>query len=368
MKIPPIDLSIYNKKFEERIIRRISENIVRNTFILGPEVSELEEKFKKKYGVKHAIAVNSGTDALLLSLDAYDIGKNDEVIVPAFTFIATVDVVIRLGAKPVFVDINCDTFNMNVEEIEKKLTPKTKAIIPVHLYGLPANMDKIMQIARKYDLIVVEDCAQAQDAKFNDKYVGTIGHIGAFSFYPTKNLGGMGDGGIILTNDDSVADKIKKMRDHGRSEGYDFPLIGYNSRLGVFQAAALNVKFDDLDNFIKEKRNLAEYYIENLKDIEEIKLPLEPQNCRHTYNLFTIKTKKRNELKRFLSQQGIGTMIYYPKPLHLQKCLQFLEYKKGDFPVSEKVADEVLSLPLYFGLQKEKQKYIIENIRKFFEK
>lgn len=366
MKIPPINLSRVNQPFTKNILRRFEKILEDNAFILGPEVKELESRFRSEYEIPHAIGVNSGTDALLLALKSLGIGAGDEVITSAFTFIATADVIVRLGAKPVFADIDKDTFNINTEQIEEKINSKTRAIIPVHLYGLPCNMTRIMEIAKKHNLAVIEDCAQAQGATWKAHPVGTIGDFGAFSFYPTKNLGGLGDGGMILTRHDTLADHIIKMRDHGRSEGYSFPLIGYNSRLSSFQAAGLNEKMNCFSDMIKERQSIASSYYKELEKIPEVTCPVIPPHATHTYNQFTIKTSHRDELRAYLGEKGIGSVIYYPSPLHLQPCFAYLKYKEGDFPVSEQVCKEILSLPIFIGLGESELYYIIDTIVDFF--
>ncbi len=366
MKIPPLDLKRSNQPYTKGILQRFEKIMEENSFILGPEVKELEKRFRKEYDVPHAIGVNSGTDALLLALKAAGIEPGDEVITPTFTFIATADVVIRLGAKPVFVDIDKRTCNIDPDFIEEKITSKTKAILPVHLYGLPCDMTRIKEIARKHNLVIVEDCAQAQGATWQGKPVGTLGDFGAFSFYPTKNLGGLGDGGMILTTHEQEADKIRKMRDHGRSEGYTFPLIGYNSRLSSFQAAGLNEKMNHFPGMLKERQDIAAYYKKRLQNIEEICFQEIPPQATHSYNQFAITTKQRDALKQHLAEHGIGSLIYYPEPLHFQKCFSFLDNKKGDFPVSEQICREVLNLPLFVGLGESEMSYIIDTVKDFF--
>ncbi len=366
MKIPPIDLKRSNSRFTENILVRFEKILEENAFILGPEVKELEQRFRNTYGSSHAIGVNSGTDALLLALKACDIGPGDEVLVPAFTFIATADVVVRLGARPVFIDIDEQTYNINSDLLEQKITSQTRAIIPVHLYGLACNMDSIMKVAEKHNLSVIEDCAQAQGSTWKGKPVGTIGDFGAFSFYPTKNLGGLGDGGMILTSHKKAAEDIIKMRDHGRSEGYTFPLIGYNSRLSSFQAAGLNEKMACFPQMLEERQQLASFYRKGLSDIKQVHCPYVPEEATHTYNQFTIRTSQRDKLRDYLAKKDIGTVIYYPDPLHVQECFQYLGYKPGDFPVSEQASREILSLPLFIGLGDSEMLYIIESIGDFF--
>ena len=361
-----LDLKHQHKSFKKEIMKAIEEVVDSSQFILGSYVKKFEEEFKKVCGSKYVLGLNSCTDALFLSLKALGISPGDEIITPVYTFVATVDVIIRAGAKPVFVDINVDSFNIDIKKIEEAITKRTKAIIPVHLYGLSADMKPIMKIAKKYNLYVIEDCAQSILAKYNGKFCGTIGITGGFSFYPTKNLGAMGDGGVLITDNDDVANLVYKYRDHGKSEGYYFDVIGYNSRLDAIQAAILKIKLKHLKDWVDGRIRNAHLYNKLFKGTS-IKTPIESGKYSHVYNLYTIQVEKRDELKEYLSKKGIQTAIYYPIGNHLQKCFSYLGYKDGDFPVCEKITKKVLSLPVYNGLKKDEIEYITKTILKFYK-
>jgi dTDP-4-amino-4,6-dideoxygalactose transaminase len=374
-----LDLKAQYQSIKKEIDQAIKKVLDNCNFILGPEVEKLENNVAKYCGVKYGVALNSGTDALLLSLKALGIKPKDEVIVPSFTFISTAEVVSLIGAKPVFIDIKSSTFNINPELIEKLITPKTKAIIPVHLFGLSAEMDKIMKIARKHKLKVIEDAAQAIGAKYSpphqnigrqgkNKKVCSFGDCGCLSFFPSKNLGGYGDGGMVVTNDKKLAEKIKMLRAHGTKRKYYHQIIGTSSRLDALQSAVLSVKLKHLDKWTKTRQKNAEYYTKNLKNIKEIIVPIFPFSAFHVFNQYTIRAQKRNQLQKYLAQNNIPTQVYYPHPLHLQPAFKYLKYKKGDFPETEKACQEVLSLPIYPELTKKQQDYIIQKIKKFYEK
>ena len=323
--------------------------------------------------VKHAIGMASGTDALLLSLRAC--GISGGVITTPFTFFATAGAIHNAGATPVFADIVPDTYNINAEEVKKLLRAKDnkkiriRAIIPVHLFGQAAEMDAIMEIAEEHDLVVIEDAAQAIGEEYNGKKVGSI-TIGCFSFFPSKNLGGYGDGGLVTTNDDDLADKIRTLRMHGAKPKYYHHVIGYNSRLDTIQAAILNVKLNHLGEWTNKRRDNAMFYSNALEDItdDKLELPQIAEGRKHIFNQYTIRVKngKRDKLKQFLEGQGISTAIYYPLPLHLQPCFSFLGYRKGDFPSTERASKEVLSLPVYPELEKEEREYVVDKICEFF--
>jgi len=364
--IPFLDLKHQHKSLKNEILKAIEEVIDSSQFILGSFVKDFEEEFKKICGSKYVLGLNSCTDALFLSLKALGIGPGDEVITPVYTFVATADVVIRTGAKPVFVDVDEDTFNIDVNKIEEAITKKTKAIIPVHLYGLSAEMKPIMEIARKYNLYVIEDCAQSILAKYNGQFCGTIGISGGFSFYPTKNLGGMGDGGVLITDNSELAQLVYKYRDHGKGKGYYYDVIGYNSRLDAIQAMILKVKLKYLKKWVEDRIKNAYLYNELFKN-SNIKTPKDFGKDSHVYNLYTIQVEKRDELMDYLNKKGIQTAVYYPLGNHLQKCFAFLGYKKGDFPICEKITPEVLSLPVYWGLKRKEIEYIAESIINFYK-
>ncbi len=348
------------KEIDEAVL-----SVLANTrFILGPEVKSFEEKVAAYCGTKSAVGVASGTDALLLSLRACGVGPGDEVITTSFSFFASAGVISRLGATPVFVDIDADTYNIDPTQVDKKISPKTKAIMPVHLFGQCADMDPIMDAAKRHNLKVVEDAAQSIGAKYKGKKAGTIGDFGCFSFFPSKNLGGAGDGGMVVTNDPEMAEMIRILRVHGSKPKYYHPIIGYNSRLDTIHAAILEVKLKYLDDWSKKRRKHAEVYNSAFKDLDVI-TPKEESFNYHIYNQYTIAVKKRDELRKHLKEKEIGHDSYYPVPLHLQECYKFLGYKKGDLPVSEEKAEEVVSTPVYPELTEEEQAYVISVIKEF---
>lgn len=365
--IPAVDLLAQYKSIKGSIDKAIAKVITDSAFIGGKYVEKLEEKVAAFCNTKYAVALNSGTDALYLSLWALNIGPGDEVITTPFTFIATAEVIAVRGAKPVFVDIEKDTFNIDITQIEEKITRKTKAIIPVHLFGQPAQMDKIMRLAKKYKLVVIEDACQAIGAEFKNKRVGSIGDVGCFSFFPTKNLGGYGDGGIITTNNRGLAEKVRKLRNHGSIVRYNNEMIGASSRLDGLQAGILLAKLPHLNGWNRRRREIARQYTNLLQEINQIQLPYEESNVYHVYNQYTIVvgSGKREALRQHLHQNGITSMIYYLTPLHLQKALKYLNCKKGDFPVAEQACTEVLSLPVYPQLTKNEIIYIANTIRSF---
>ena len=364
MKVPFLDLkrqySAIKKEMDEAVF-----SVLSNTqFILGPEVKSLEEKIASYCRTKFAIGVASGTDALLLSLRACGVKMGDEVITTGFSFFASAGVISRLGANPVFVDIDPETYNINPDQIEKKITPKTKAIMPVHLFGQCADMDPIIEVARKHNLKVIEDAAQAIGAEYKGKKAGAIGDFGCFSFFPSKNLGGAGDGGMVTANDPEMAEVVRVLRVHGSKPKYYHSTIGYNSRLDTLQAAILSVKLKYLDDWTKKRREHAEAYNSAFKDLDMI-TPKEENFNYHIYNQYTIAVKNRDELRNYLKEKQIGHDTYYPVPLHLQECYKFLGYKKGDLPISEKKAEEVVSIPIYPELTEEEQEYVISTIKGF---
>ena len=378
-KMKFLDLTKQYKSIKKEIdlaIKRVLEN---GQFIGGEEGESFEKEIAKFCGVKYAIGVNSGTDALLLSLKALGIGPGDEAITTPFTFIATAGVIANCGAKPVFADIESKTFNISPERIEGLITHKTKAILPVHLFGQMADMDEIMSIARKHNLYVVEDAAQAIGAETKSKVksqkskvlrAGSIGDVGCFSFFPSKNLGAYGDGGMVVTNNEKLAEKIRLLRNHGSSpkEKYLNLIIGTNSRLDALQAAILRVKLKYLAKWSSRRAKKADYYSKNLKGVGDIIVPKISSDRNHIFHQYTIRTKLRDKLQKYLKENEIPTMIYYPLPLHLQPAFKYLDYKKGDFPEAEKTAEEVLSLPIYPELSKKDQDFIIQKIKEFLGK
>ncbi len=363
-----VDLKRQYKLIKREIDVAIKRVLNNSNFILGKEVEDFEKKLAQFCGVKYAVGLNSGTDALSLSLKSLGIRKGDEVITTPFTFIATAEVIADLGAKPVFVDINPRTFNINSSKIEKAITRKTRAILPVHLFGQMADMSEIMKIAKKYKLYIIEDAAQAIGAEYKGKKAGSIGDLGCFSFFPAKNLGAYGDGGMVITNNKKLAEKIRLLRNHGSSskEKYLNLILGTSSRLDAFQAAILRVKLKYLPKWNKKRNEIAKHYNKLLKGVGDILTPFYLQNRTHIFHQYTIRTKKRTALREYLKEKGIPTMIYYPLSLYLQPAFKYLGYKIGDFPEVEKAAEEVLSLPIYPELSKSEQDYIIQRIKEFY--
>jgi dTDP-4-amino-4,6-dideoxygalactose transaminase len=346
---PFLDLGAQYAPIREEILAAMTRVMDSHHYILGPEVAAFEKEAGAYIGAKHAIGCASGSDALLLALMALGVGAGDEVIVPPFTFVATAGAVARLGARPIFVDIDPLTFNIAAGKIERAITDRTKAIIPVHLFGLSADMDEINRVARRRGIAVIEDAAQAIGAKFQGRIVGTLGDMCCFSFFPSKNLGGAGDGGLITTNDDGLAEKLKVLRVHGSRKKYEYEVVGVNSRLDSLQAAILRVKLKYLDHWAEGRRANAEQYrrLFAAAHIGGVRLPSEPSDCYHVYNQFTLRAEKRDALCAHLQEEGIPTVIYYPSPLHVQPAFAGYGYKRGDFPETEAACREVVSLPIY---------------------
>jgi len=359
--VPMVDLKKQFQEIKGEVFHVLTEILESSKYILGTKVSEFEKKVANYHGVREAIGVASGTDALHLSIDALGIGEGDEVITTPFTFFATVEAILYTGALPVFVDIEPDTLNIDASQIEANVTKKTKAILPVHLFGCPSDMKKILNIAKKNGLKVIEDCAQSFGAEVNGKKVGSIGDAGCFSFYPSKNLGGYGDGGMIILNSIRVADTIRELRNHGSRGSYIHKRVGLNSRLDEIQAGILLVKLMRIDEYNRKRRQNAALYNNLLSD--KVTCPIEKKDICHVYHQYTIISRKRDSIQQKLKKNGISSVIYYPVPLHLQKALKFLGYQKGDFPVAEKAAKEVLSLPMYPELEESVIEEIAEIIR-----
>ncbi len=364
MKVPVFNITRQNNMLED-FLGEVFQTVLNNgQFILGKEVELFEEKMSQYLDAGVSIGVASGSDALLLSLLALGIGAGDEVIVPGFTFFATAGAVSRTGATPVFVDVKAEDYNIDPEQIRVNITAKTKAIIPVHLFGMPVAMESILKIAKEHNLAVVEDCAQAMGSTYDGQPVGTFGDTGCFSFFPTKNLGAFGDGGLVVTNRPDLANTLRILRAHGAKQKYNHELLGFNSRLDALQAALLRTKLPYLNQWIQLRRKIAANYRQELQNIKEIKLPNDSED--HTYNQFTIATAKREGLRNFLKENGIETTIYYPLALHLQPVFRPLNYKEGSLPVSEKLTRQVLSLPIFPELTEGEQSYVINKIRQFF--
>ncbi len=370
MKVPLLDLKIQNDALRPEIDAAVKKVLDSNGFILGSEVKELENELAAYCETTYAIGCASGTDALLLALMALDVSHGDEVITTPYSFFATASSVTRLGAKPVFVDIDPQTYNLDVSQIETKITEKTKAIQPVHLYGQCAAMDELQKISEKHNVPLVEDAAQAIGSEDGGTRAGAMSAIGCFSFYPSKNLGAMGDAGFMTTNDETLARKLFALRVHGSFERYYHKWVGLNSRLDAMQAAILRVKLPRLDSWTEARQRNAENYRRLFTDAgltEEIILPFERENVRHIYNQFIIRVpQRRDELRSFLTENEIGTDIYYPVSLHLQECFAYLGYRENDFPESEKASRETLALPIYPELTGEQQAFVVEKTAEFF--
>lgn len=368
MKVPLLDLKPQYDSIKTDIDKAIANVLNHCKFIMGPEVGMLEQRLASYCHTKYAVGVASGTDALLLSLRALGVGPGDEVITTPFTFFATAGVISRLGARPVFVDVDERTFNINANHIEEKINKRTKAIMPVHLYGQMAWMDKIMEIASHYNLPVVEDAAQAIGAKYFGKLAGSIGTTGGFSCFPSKNLGAYGDAGFITTNDDTLVEKLRRLRVHGSQPKYYHQMVGYNSRLDTIQAAILLVKLDHLDSWHEKRRQKAKIYDTELSNVEGIKTPFVYDHNYHIYHQYTLIAENRDKLASFLKEKEIGFDTYYPLPLHLQECYKDLGYKSGDLPVSERLARNVISLPIYPELPESHQAFVIDSIKGFYRR
>ncbi|WP_425396081.1 DegT/DnrJ/EryC1/StrS family aminotransferase [Aeoliella sp.] len=366
--VPMLDVNRQNAPLLPEIDAAIAEVTRTGTFINGPACREFEEAMAARVGVEHAIGCASGSDALLLPLMAENIGPGDEVLLPSFTFFATAGAVARLGAKPVFVDILPDSFNIDPEDAARKITPATKAIIPVHLFGQAADMQALMALANEHNLVVIEDACQAIGSTAGGVAAGAIGHYGAFSFYPTKNLGGMGDGGLITTSDSEKADVIQRLRNHGQHPRYYHHLVGMNSRLDAMQAAVLNVKLQRLTEWGEARREHAERYtVEFIRRNVPLGLPIVVSGVSSVWNQYTVRVAdgQRDALQQALSAVGIGSAIYYPVPLHLQGCFETLGYKQGDLPHTEQAAEGVLSLPMFPEMTVEEQDRVIEAVAEF---
>lgn len=365
MQVPLLDLNAQNLPLEEELTAAFKRVLHSSRFILGPEVEELERKIAEMAGAKYGIGVSSGTDAILLALMALDIGPGDEVLCPSFTFFATAGCIARTGATPVFVDSTEDTFNIDVADAASKVTTKTKAIIPVHLFGQAADMDGITALAQEQDLPVIEDGAQALGAKYNGRPVGGIGTFGTFSFFPSKNLGGFGDGGMLVTNDDTLFERARSLRAHGSKPKYYHKYVGGNFRLDPLQAALLLVKLPHYDGYTRKRQKNAVQYTDNLLAAtrDSITLPVNKEGDGHIWNQYTLRLAggTRDELRRHLSSSGIGSEIYYPVPMDEQECFANLN-QKGACPVSSKMATEVLSIPVYPDLAEDQLRYVITKL------
>jgi dTDP-4-amino-4,6-dideoxygalactose transaminase len=365
--IPFVDLKAQYNSIKDEIDEAIQKVLNTTSFIMGEELIKFEEEFAPFCNTKYAIGVANGSDALVLALRACGIGKGDEVITVPHTFISTTEAITHVGGKIIFVDINPKTYTIDVSKIEEKITEKTKAIIPVHLYGLPVDMDPIIRLSEKYNLKIIEDAAQAHGAEYKGKKVGSIGDVGCFSFYPAKNLGAYGDAGMMTTNNKEIAEKAKLLRNHGRiTKKYEHEIEGYSSRLDNLQAAILRIKLRYLNRWNDNRRKSVEVYKRLLSEIDEIILPYEADYAKHVYHLYVIRTEGRNGLREVLKSNGIATGIHYPIPLHLQPAYNYLGYKEGDFPITEKTSQEILSLPMFAELTNEQIKEIVREIKNYY--
>ena len=366
MKIPFVDLKTQYLSIKDEIDNTISDVIENTAFIGGKNVADFEQNFAKKYGIKHCISVANGTDAIYIALKMLGIGTGDEVITVANSWISTSETISQTGAKPVFIDVD-NFFTIDVNKIEEKINSKTKAIIPVHLYGQPAEIEKIKQICNKHNLFLIEDCAQAHFAEYNNQLVGTFGDVATFSFYPGKNLGAYGDAGAIITNNDELAEKMRMFARHGALKKHLHKIEGINSRLDGLQAAILNVKLPHIQEWNKKRLQNARYYNELLKNITQIEIPKIKKNVKHIFHLYVIKTKKRTELQEFLNKNGVQTAIHYPVPLPFMKAYKYLNYLEKDFPIVAENKDKILSLPMFPELKKTEIEYVVDLIKQFFD-
>jgi len=394
MKVPIIDLKRQYEIIRDEIEKELLEVASSGYYIMGPKIAKFESDMAAYLNVKNVVSVSNGTDALVLALKACGITNGDEVITTPFTFFATAEAISLIGAVPVFVDVEEKAFNIDPEKIEEKISSKTKAILPVHIFGQTSDMDKINAIAKKNNLLVIEDACQAIGAKYKEKYAGGLGDIACFSFFPTKNLGAFGDAGMITTNDDNLAIVCRALREHaGGKIGSDAKdilegknnkseikeenslynpnkyynyLIGYNARMDVMQAAILSVKLKHLNTFNKKRTESAEYYINELKECDVI-TPYNYKDCEHVWHQFAIRTKEKDELGEYLAEKGITTGAFYPVPLHLQKAYEKLGYKNGDLPVSEMLSKETLCLPIFPELTSEEKEYVVSMIKEYFK-
>lgn len=366
MNVPFVDLKTQYLAIREEINAAMEEVFSNTSFILGKSVQQFETAFAAAHNVKHCVGVSSGTDGNHLALWALGVGAGDEVILPANTFVATAWGATLCGARPVFVDCEEDSYNIDPSKVEAAITPRTKAIVPVHLYGQSADLDPLVKIADEKKIYLVEDCAQAHLALYKGRKVGGFGITSSFSFYPGKNLGAYGEAGAALTNDDSLATRFKLHREHGSLHKYDHEVLGHNYRMEGLQGAVLGVKMKYLEEWTERRRRAAEHYNSLLKGVGDIVLPREMPYARHVYHLYVIKTSRRHELQEFLRKAGVATGLHYPIPLHLQKCFQNLGYRRGDFPVSEQLAEQCLSLPMYPEISDSQISHVADTIKLFF--
>jgi len=365
MKIGIMDLGRQYESIKDEVDAAVKDALQSQKFILGPNTEAFEKEFAKYCGAKYAVGVASGSDALILALKALQLRTGSEVVTTPYTFISTVDSVTHNGLKPVFADIGSD-YNINTAEMAKKITASTTALLPVHLYGQPADMNGITGIAKEKELKVLEDCCQAHGAEYRGKKVGNFGEAGCFSFYPSKNLGAFGDGGAIITSSKELFERILMLRNYGQKQKYMHELVGYNSRLDDVQAAVLRIKLRHLDKWNEMRRKNAKIYNELLSNVPQLKLPTEGAGRKHVYHLYTVRCKDRDGLQAFLSQNGVGTGIHYPIPVHLTKAYAHLGYKEGSLPTAESYSKEILSLPMFPELTQEEITYVADCVKRFY--
>jgi dTDP-4-amino-4,6-dideoxygalactose transaminase len=369
-QFPFLDLKAQYETIRCQVLAAVETVMESQHFILGHEVDSLEQEIARFTGAKFAVACASGSDALLLALMALGVDRNDEVITTPFTFGATAGAIARLGARPVFVDIEPDSFNLDPDALERAVTRKTKAIIPVHLFGLVADMDAVMTVARHCGAAVVEDAAQSLGASYRGRQAGTLGDAGCFSFFPSKNLGGCGDGGLVTTERADLERLLKALRVHGATQKYQYQILGINSRLDALQAAILRVKLPYLQRWTDARRQNAQHYGRLFQEydlLEMVQLPLESEACTHVYNQFSIRVEKRDALRNHLQRRGVPTEIYYPAPLHLQPAYKFLGHREGDFPIAEAACREAVSLPIYPELSRAQLETVVSEIANFYK-
>ena len=366
-KLPVVDLRAQYATLRDEVAEALQEVADSMFYVLGPKVDAFEKAFAEYTGAKHCVCVNSGTSALHLALICAGVGPGDEVITIPMTFVATSWAISYVGANPVFVDVDAATYTMNVEQVEKQITRKTKALLPVHLYGQPADMAPLMEISERHGIPIIEDAAQAHGARYRDKHAGTFGQCGCFSFYPGKNLGAYGEGGAVVTDNDGIASRLRSLRDHAQEKRYYHDEIGFNYRMDGFQGAVLGIKLKYLEAWTESRRLLAARYNEFLSDLP-IQLPTEAPDRRHVFHLFVILHRERDRIQKELEARGISASLHYPIPVHLQKAYRHLRYRVGDFPVSERIARECLTLPLYPEMKMRQQDRVIEALHEILSK
>lgn len=364
MKIPFVTFKPMENELNKELMAAFERVYNRSWYIEGMEDEAFEKSFAEYCNRRYCVGVGNGLDALFLSLKALGIRENDEVIIPSNTYIATALAVTYVGATPVFVEPDIRTFNIDSSRIEEKITDKTKAIIPVHLYGQPCDMDSIMALAKKYELFIVEDCAQAHGAVYKGKVIGSFGEMAGFSFYPGKNLGALGDAGAIVTDDEKIANKVRALGNYGSDYKYHHIYKGNNSRLDEIQAAFLSVKLPHLDKMNECRKRIAKSYLDGINN-KEIILPYVPEYAEPVWHIFAIRCRRRKELENFLNDAGIGTNKHYPIPMHLQECYKDLEFEEGDYPIAEEISNTELSIPIYYGMTDEEVQYVIDKVNEF---